>query len=271
MRALKAIGHFLSTVIRSCYDLDWYRIVRSRPWTASLAYLAKFCLLISVTAGLMFAPSFLVAAKELRQTIGQKIPDGAEFAVSRGVFSANVDSPLNLGNAASPLIIDASIEGLDLPENELSANGVVIGRNSVFVRKSKFEQRVYSLKEFPDVKITKAGIIGAFGTYAPPLAALLAVLVALGYFIGLFVSSLVYAVVFGVAAFAIGRIAGTALTYRQWRAFGCVAVTLPTLVGMALMIFGVQIPFAFSFIFFAFAIAMIVDERGRQNVVSSLH
>ncbi|MBI4458129.1 DUF1189 family protein [Candidatus Uhrbacteria bacterium] len=264
MRFFKAINRFFGEILRSCYDLDWYRGVRSRPWTQSFAYLVKFCLLIAFVTGLVAGPTLFIASRDLRGHLERNIPDGAVFEISKGVFSTNVGTPLDLGEPKFPIIIDPAVEGLEMPADALRANGLLIGKNTLFVRQSKAEQRLYALAEMPDGKISKEDLVGAVRGFGPPVAALISVIVALFYFFFMLSSSFSTAIMFGAAAFLAAKIAGVSLTYKQWLAFGCTAVTLPTLVGMGLAVIGIVIPFAYSFIFFAFAIAVIVDEKSRQ-------
>jgi hypothetical protein len=259
-KLLEKLGRFLNVVGKSCYDMEFYREVRTRPTAKALAYLAKFIVFLAVAGVLFFGPAAFRAVGEARQWIGKNLPDGASFQVADGVFSTGLPVPYKIGDGDA-LVIDPGVLGGAFPTEAYPKARVIIGRDAIFFRGDDVELRTYLLKETPDISLTKERSLVWLDKYGTAVVAgallLVAVLEAAVAFVGL----AIYALTLALLALFAGRIWKIGLRYGQWLAVAFHAVTLPTLADIFIGSLGGRIPFSFSVLFVLFIGAVIADER----------
>jgi hypothetical protein len=261
-RSVDALGRFFVTVVRSCYDMEFYRAVRVRPWTRALSYLVLLQLAIGGLGAALVAPTVLRVKDEVAGAIDRRFPDGAELRVRSGKLIANFPTPLEVGTDDLPVVIDPSHVGMSPPERfEDKENGMLVGGDAVFAWQRGTQWRTYPLSEFPDGTLTKRQALDWIAAYATPIL-LAGIVLATGFYV-IFVSigGVLYVAIAALAAMLLGRLWKVRLPYGRWFAVGLHAVTLPILVNIASGAAGVDIPFAFTFITFMFFFAVVADER----------
>ncbi|KPJ85922.1 hypothetical protein AMJ57_01240 [Parcubacteria bacterium SG8_24] len=257
------IIRFLRTVVRSGYDMEWYRTVRTRHWGGALGYLLGLLATISLVVMALVGPGLFRGAGELRTYISENLPERTHFTVDGGHFSTSLPMPYRLSDEEFFLEVDTSVTGMDFPERMKGVSGVLIGQDAVFLAQSEVERRAYSVKDLPDLRLTKEDMIRWLDKYSGSLAAAFTILIGLTYFLASLTGLLIYILVASLLSLVLARIWRVRLRYGQWFAIGLHAVTLPVLVDAVLSLIGAQIPYAFSVIYFMFIFAVILDERLR--------
>ncbi len=260
---------FFRAVGKSCYDMEWYRGVRQRPWRAAFGYAVRFHAVVAAAAFVAFAAGAAVAssgpngwgAGALAAHLRDKLPDGSTVAIHRGVFETNVPTPIDIGTADVPFVIDPSYSKDHAPDKIGAGQGVLVGRDAFFLQAGPSDIRTYSLAASPDFTITKTEALDWLQKYGTLALIVLAMLFALAYFAALLLSSLSFILFASSLALLVSRFTDVRLRFGQWFAVGCHAVTLPILVDAGSAILGFQIPFAFAFIAFMVMVAVAADER----------
>lgn len=245
--------------------MEWYRTVRTRPWTHAVAYVTAFYGVLAVAMTAMFAPALFAAQTYFLSHVGTVLPETAKFEVVDGRFSTNLPEPFEAGSTAFRVTIDTSVVGSELPSAYAKHDGVLVGRDAIIVQKSEIERRSYLMSEFPDFTITKGDILQWGGAWGTMLIFAAILMFAVAYFLLGLLGSGLYVALTAALASMVGSLWGVKIRYASWFAVGLHAVTLPTLVNLAANAFGTRIPFAYTFIHFMFLFSVIADERAQPT------
>jgi len=263
MTILQRIRGFFITLGKSCYDMELYRRVRSGSWTGALAYAAIFFALLSVALTLAAIPGSYKLLGDLEKGIGEQIPDGAAIETKDGQFSTTMAPGTEFGGEDFVVAVDGGVFGKDFPQSFEGRTGVLIGRDAVFSQDEDGSREIMPLEGAPNVKLTKEMITGWVASYGPlAVAGLLFMFLGMHYSFTL-MGALVYVAVYALLALAVGRLWKVRLEYRQWFAVGLHAITLPTLIDYLFGFLDLNVPFAFTVVFFMFMVAVIADEKAR--------
>ena len=269
-KILASLGDFFRTVLRSCYDMELYREVRTRPWTRSLAYYFLFIVFITAAALAAVIPSSWSALKQARQYIADKVPAGASVAIRSGKLETSLPSPTDLGTDKLALIIDAAVSGMDAQPVIKSGSGFVFGRDVIVIKESAGERRVMSLADMPDLALTKDSVLSWFDRYGGWLVAA----AALGFVVAYVLTSLSGGVAFILMASLVAALFGSMwrarLRFSQWVAVGFHAITLPLLANMLFDAFGLNVPMVFTLLYFMVIVAVIADERASPTAAPAV-
>jgi hypothetical protein len=268
---LKRIGEsfkkFGQAIGRSCYDMDFYREKRTEPWSQGLLYFLRLMTVVSIVTALFLGPVIYGGMSEFGRYIGERVPDGASVTLSQGQLSAALDMPLELSepdDEGGALIIDTTYEGLDFPRDRLGEDGLLVGRDAMFLRQNGFEERTYNLKEFPDFSVNKNQVLGWIRAYTWPLTFGLSVGLALIFFLGVSFGNVLFVLFGALVAMLMARVWRVRLEYREWLSVSFYAVTLPIALGMVFDSLGwTQVP-VFPVVFFMIIAAVVADERARS-------
>jgi hypothetical protein len=260
-RSLAALGRFLKVVFRSCYDMEFYRAVRVRSWPQALRYFVAFNALAVLLTMFDLAPTTFIALGHVQKYIAEKIPVGATLSVRSGVLETSLPMPFNFGDDRTPLVIDTAVTGLDAQPDIAGEQGVVIGRDAVYIKKSPSDRQVMAMKEMPDFSASKDLVLGWLDSNGRWLAASAVIAFALMYFLVSLASGVVFVILASLLAGLFGALWRVRLRFRQWVAVGFHAVTLPTLINALFNEFGMTVPMVFTFLYFMIIVAVIADER----------
>jgi len=260
-RSLAAFGRFLRIVGRSCYDMELYRTVRVRPWPQALRYFVVFNVLVVVLTLFDLAPTTFIALGHVKKYIAEKIPAGATLSVRSGILETNLPMPYDLGDAKTPLVIDTTVIGLDAWPDIAGDQGIVFGRDAVYIKKSADNRQVMAMKEIPDVSASKDLVLGWLDRNGVWLAAGAVIAFTLIYFLVSLASGIFFVILASLLAALFGALWRIRLSFGQWLAVGFHAVTLPTLINALFNEFGMTVPMVFTFLFFMVIVAVIADER----------
>ena len=255
---------FGQTVVRSCYDMDFYRQVREGRWSQGLTYFLKLMVLITVVTAMFLAPTILSGLGQLREYIDSKVPDGATIEIDDGQLSTNLSQPLDIGSKDEPVVIDVSVTGMDFPRERVGANGLLIGRDAIFMRQDGSEERAYALKEFPEFSINKARALSWLERSVVPTAIVLTLLLSLFYFLGVSIGNLLFVLIGAALTQLFARLWRVRLDFRSALAMALYAITLPMAAGALFDSLGWhQVP-VFPVVFFMIMAWAVADERTRQ-------
>lgn len=256
---------FFTDLLHSCYDMEWYRAVRTRPLGEAVRYAAALFALFAALTGAAIAPGMVHLVQDIRGWTDKNIPDGAEFRIEKGQFSTTMPSPTVMKGGTGSVLLDASVTGLNFPEAAPKDAVLVVGRDALFVRDSDAEQRSFAFKDTPDFRTDKSAFIGLIDRWGPWLALFILLLAVIGTFLGLVFAEGLYILLTAAFTSLVAGLAHISLTFRQLAAVGLHAITLPLLVDIITGIFGLRLPYAFSFVYLMFFVAVLADERARPS------
>ncbi len=260
---LNRIRGFFVTVGRSCYNMELYRQVRTRPWTRALAYSLIFFALLSLALTLSASVGAYRLLGDLEDGIRAQVPEGSEFTVKDGRFSTTLEPGTEYGEEGFALVFDDGVVGKDFPRSFEDRIGVLVGRDAVFTQEEDGSRDILPIEGVPDFSFTKGSVLDWLGRYGALLVAgLLFLFLGMHYSFSI-LGALVYAAATALLTLVLGRIWKIRLGYGQWFAVGLHALTLPTLVDYLFGFLGLDVPFAFSVIYFMFMFSVIADERAR--------
>lgn len=263
MTILHRIRGFFITLGQSCYNMELYRRVRTRPWTHAVVYAVIFFALLSLLLTLATVPGSFRLLGEFRAGINDQVPDGAEFALKDGQFSSTLPPGTEFGDDEFVFVVDGGVYGKEFPKSFDDRVGVTVGRDAVFVQEEDGSREIMPLEGAPDVSISKESVLDWIGSYGNLLiTGLLFMFLGLHYSLSL-LGALFYIVITAALTFLISRLWKVRLTFLQWFAVGLHAITLPTLIDYLFGFIGLDVPFAFTVIYFMFMFSVIADERAR--------
>lgn len=255
---------FGQAVVRSCYDMEFYRRAREERWTRGLTYFLKLMLLVTIVTAMFLAPTILSGLGQLREYISEKVPDGATLSIDGGQLHTNLTQPLNLGSKDEAVVIDTSVTGMDFPRQRVGQNGLLIGQDAIFMRQNGTEERTYSLSEFPKFSVDKAGALDWLERAVVPTAIVLTLVLSLFYFFGVSIGNLLFVLIGAALTQLFARLWRVQLEFRQALAMALYAITLPMAVGALFDSLGWrQVP-VFPVVFFMIMAWAVADERTRQ-------
>jgi hypothetical protein len=267
MDTLRAIGDsfrgFFGELFRSCYDMEFYRGVRTRPWQESLRYFVAMIALLVGVAVLCIAPFGFAVASRLGSFLDDHLPANTELDIASGKLSTTLPARFNIGDKDFPVLVDPSVTGIDAVD-QAPEEGMLVGRDAIFMSNGK-EKRVYPLAGFPDGKLSKADALDWLKRWSGPFLGVGIAVMAVAWYVGLLMVTSIYVLIASLAAMLAGKLFQAPLRYGQWVAVGFHAITLPIVADWTLAVSGLRVPFAYSFIFFMFVAAVLADERTRPT------
>jgi hypothetical protein len=263
-KTINGIGAFLVTAGKSCYDMEFYRGVRTRPVKAALWYAAGLHLALTLLASMLFVPATLGVRAALSEYLTKTVPESASVSISHGQLSTTLSVPYELGSDSFHVIVDPSQEGTTFPE-KLKTVGILFGRDAVFVRNAADTMQVKELKTIPDVTVSRDMVMGWLSRFSGWALVLAVALFTVLFWIMFFGSTVVKVALYALFAWLFGKLWKTNLRYSAWFACGLYAVTLPILVNILFGAMALPIPFAFTVIYFLIMGSIMTDERSQPT------
>ncbi len=243
--------------------MEFYREVRTRPWSDAFKYAAVFFVLITFAIVLSAAPGSFMFLSDAKSEIRDNMPDGTAFEIKNNIFSTTLEPATEFGGDEFILIIDDTISGKDFPKAFEDRIGIFIGRDAVFTQEPDNTREIMTFEDAPEFELTKQQMLQWLSRYGAPVIVLMLWLVWLfSYFFSL-LSALVSILFMSVISLLAGRAWKVNLNYKQWLAVGFHAITLPTILDFLFTSFGLDVPFLMPVVFFMFIFAVLSDERAR--------
>lgn len=269
-RVVNAIGGFFVSVVKSCYDMEFYRKVRGRPWPHALKYAALFHAALALFATSMLGSQLFGAETAFMAHVSKTFPADAKIEVKSGHLSTNLPEPFEAGSKWMRVVVDTSVIGYEVPARYEGFDGVLVGRDAIFMPRPRTttksfitERRVYRMEEFSEFSVTKAELLEWMRTWGALFILGALVTFALMYWMLMLVMTVLYAMVAALVALVVGVLLEAKMAYEAWFAVGLHAVTLPMLVSLGTTALDVRIPFAYTVVFMMVVGAVLIDERNQ--------
>lgn len=259
-----ALRGLFREAVRSCYDMEFYRVVRERPWAGALRYAAAMQACLLLVAALFLAPVITEFRTRLAAHLRAQVPTDARFSIEHGRLATTLSPQTDIGVKDFPVIIDTTVEGVGAADRTPAA-GILAGRDAIYLAEGGGTAKTYPLADLPDLNFSREDVLGRLDRLSGGFLAAAFVFFAAFWYLGSMVGISVYVLPASLAATFAGRLFGVRLRYGQWVAVGFHAVTLPLVVTAGFGASGIPIPYAFSFIFFMFVAAVTLDERARPT------
>lgn len=256
----KRIAAFFLDMGKSCYDMEWYREIRRRKPSLAFAYLALMLGVMAVVTGLMLAPEVRGYVRGARAVIAEKIPDGASFAVTDGVFSTSLEPATEIDVGGFAVVIDPSYDAETPPDAFKGRVGAYVGKTAA-IYQDDVDWRAFRFTDVKDVTFTKADMLSWIDENGGTIVVVATSVYAVVQFVALLLASLLFAFLGAVAIMVMGRLSGTRLPLAAWYACGLHALTLPTIVDLAGTRLGMDLPLVYPILFFMIMLSVLVDER----------
>lgn len=263
-KLFNGIGTFFSAAGKSCYDMEFYRGVRTRPVKAAVWYAVKLHLALTLFAAVLFVPASLGARAALSDYLTKTVPETASITVSKGQLSTTLSVPYELGNDSFHVIVDPSQEGTAFPE-KLKTVGILMGRDAMFVRNAADAMQVREFKTLPDLTLSRDMVLGWLSDYGGWVLVLAALLFTVFFWAMFFASTLFTVTVYSFFAWLFGKLWKVPMRYSAWFASGLHAVTLPILVNILFGAMAMPIPFAYTVVYFLIMGSIVTDERSQPT------
>lgn len=260
---IDSLKKFFHALIHSCYDIEYYREVRTESAKRAFRYLAALVGLSVLIGALSFAPAAVIARDGLANAIKRILPDGTHVALTGGHLETNLPMPFDPGYRNPKLIVDTGITGTTAPE--LKAGTLLLGRDAAFFSDASGAIQSAPYEGAPNFSYTKEKALALIlsvetGTIIGWAAAL-----TLPWYIAMLIVMTISAASWALFAQWVGWFAKAPLKYGRWFAVACHAGTLPL---VATGLFGdwlVHVPFGRTILFGMVMAAVIADERSRPT------
>jgi hypothetical protein len=201
--------------------------------------------------------------------VSKSIPDGTSFSVKDGKFATTLPIPSTFKlDQTAVVVVDTSLTGLDIPKDVPKDTAAIIGTDAVFLFNGENERRVRALKDFPNFEVTKEQMLGKLKTYGSWAAVGLLLILFLAYLGTILAGNLLFVGVTSIMMMFAAKLWKVRMTVGQFAAVGFHAVTLPTLVDLLTVSFGLRIPYVFTGIYLLIMVAVVMDERNKPVEVA---
>lgn len=259
---MNGISAFFRNIVRSCYDLEFYREVRTAPARKSFWYLLSLVAVFVLLGAVQLVPSALRGRDRLAEELRTRVPDGAILEVKEDRLSTNLPLPFDIGIPGSSVILDTSVEGTesrDVPDGTL-----IIGRDALFFDDTS-GNHIAPYSDIESFTLTKDAAVTTVLDFPTALIVAAIALLALLMHLFLLLGVLLYVLFASAGAFAVTRIAKMPFRFGQWFAVGCHAATLPLVATALIGPWLNHVPFARAALFLMIIIAVMVDERSNPT------
>lgn len=262
---------FFASLYRSLFDFRWLKERRNNSGSA-WSYFFLFIFLIS---GLILIPLFVQmpgSLKELRIAAEKNVPDFQADLKGGQLTVNNLAQPYIVKEKDFVLVVDTATTTNIQVKNWLETPAM----SGVLITKDQFEiynapeksTRIQSWKDIPDYSTTKGDLLAMADKILKPAALyLIGLIMFVGAFIGLTVTKLLTLLIVTFLAFTINNFAKKGWTFKQLFNVGLFAVTLPSVLIIALGWVGGRVSFVYSLILLAVLLVVIFKKDNKENLV----
>lgn len=257
---LAAWRAFWATVARSAYDLGWYRHLRRHPPEKPARYFLAFhaglvlIILLTVTPGLIGLPG------DLADYVQKSFPVDSYLEVKGGRMSTNLPTGFTAGDDDLRLAVAATLAGLSAPSRP-EKNWLVVGQDAVFFSDEQAGTQVKPLKEVPDFRLTREGVVAWAHQSMAWWLVFFAIAGAIMIYVWAVIVSAGLVLFYSLLARGASVIAGAPIPYWRWVGMGWYMVTAPAVAFTLLHLFGAPVPLAYTIVYMMFVLAVIADEK----------
>lgn len=252
---------FGEALVKSCYDMVFYRRVRARPWWRSLSYLAGFLGLLTLAVAFSAVSDFTAIKNVVRQRVAEALPAGATVTLADGEFRASFDKPVDVGTEELPIILDPSYVDEGFPAALAKHDdGAYVGKHKVFFKNGDTRDTAAFSATDPRFSTTREAVLAWVDQYGTTAVAIATGVFGIIFYLGSFIWWTLHAALLAGLFFALAKISGLRLRYSQWFGVAVYAATLPAIV--AFLFTGIIA----EIVFFMIIAAVFIDERSNPLV-----
>jgi hypothetical protein len=250
----------------SAFNLGYYRHLRRAPVGGGVRYFVQLHLALAALISVTFLPSIFGLPAAARQFVTDKVPADASFEVKAGRLTTNLPADWT-ATEGDYLFVASTLAGTSATlagtDQRLvgKKNWVMFAPDAIFIMDQDAGLRVSELKGYADARYTRDQVLSWIGSALPWWLALVALLAFGAVFGWLSLTHAAGVLILCWLAAAYGRLLRLNLSLGQWQNMGWRMATTPALVGTALLVARVSVPFAFTVIFLMFVMAIAADEK----------
>lgn len=262
--------YFFTAFYKSLYDSAWLKAVRVFPGKAW----SYFCLLVFVFSLIAVVPTGL-AFRSFSQEFGQN------FSASAPSFQANLKSgKLTIEKLKQPfvyhlsdftLVIDTkSTSSVEIEKFVTSTAGstlLITSDRAEFHDAKTGESRAQTWSGMPDYSFSKGDVEAGLHQLATPWYLALSMLVIFtGLYLGFFVVKLYNILLVTLMVSVFARLSGRMMKFWELFTIGLYAITLPSIIGIALALTGLEFSYVQFLALLAFMLAMVWSDDGTDKL-----
>jgi hypothetical protein len=246
--------------------MEFYQKVRATPMARAWLYVTGFLSFMTLVVSLVvILPGMLSLRDDIRGGINHLAAD-TWFEIRDGQFNTNLPPATEFqfdGNVV--LILDSTVEGLELPQSFAGRIGALVGRDALFAQDPQGKQETILFKnEISDFKVTGQVLQTWVDRWSLPLVILGTIFSAVSKFVLIFLTSAIFVLPIALIVKFAGQIAHLKMNYSQWLAVSLHAITLPTIIDFVFTLLDWKVPLVFIAVFFMIICAVFIDEKTRS-------
>lgn len=218
----------------SVIDFNFYKSIKNNRFSRSFVYLLLLFLIIYFINGTKLFIVTRIGVDELVAGMNANVPD---FRLENGEFSFSGEMPYYISSSTDEaFVIDTTGQVNESILRDVSG-GMLITKNTVYVKRSDIETREFSLSEFKGVTLTKANVL----EFLPKLSWIAFIFIAFG-FIFVLGWKLLNVVILALLGLIVNAVMKGNLKYGNLLNISIYALTLPLLLQLALDLSGYPFP-----------------------------
>lgn len=267
---MKQLQLFFHKIVRSCYDVEWYREVRTLTIGAGLRYIALLHLVIALGTTAIIAPAMVSVRNDISNFAHDQLPPDGFLSIADGILTSNFPQPFERKSGDFTFIVDPSYDSAEFPARITGNNPVVmLGKRAAFVQIDATDRRIQANDLKSKGRVTMAEVVSTIDKVPAIVVCFAALIASLFYALVLFGANAVFAWVSGFVLAFLGKKWGAPLARDRWFAVSLFAITLPTIVDAASVFLGIRTSFLFTGIFLLIISAVFIDEKNQPTTPPS--
>lgn len=239
---------FFTQLLRSMSSARFYQEIPGRKFSDGVKYFSLLILFVTVVLSVRFTFDVVKGLASFETWSKTHLPD---ITIGKGVVSVNVPQPWKIEEEGFLAVIDTTGTIRDLDESH--AQGVLLTRNQLILKRGPYETRRYDLSRVDSFRFNADSVrrFRKIGRWViPPL---LAVILFIYFWVGKF-SQIVF---FSLISLLTNWFSKKNLSYGVLLTIGMYAITPPLLLLSLVTLLGVQVRF-FDMMYLAAYAALLV-------------
>lgn len=251
--------NFFVQMRESVIDFSFYKSIKNNRFSRSFLYLLLLFLIVYLVNGTKLFVVTRIGIDELTAGMSANVPD---FRLENGEFSFSGEMPYYISrNTDGAFVIDTTGQ-VDESILRDADSGMLITKDTVYIKNSDIETRRFSLTELKGMTLTKSDVL----EFLPKLSWIVLIFIAFG-FIFVLGWKLLNAVILALLGLILNGIMKGNLKYGNLLNISIYALTLPLLLQLALNLSGYPFP-SFWLIYWGISllyVAMAIRSCREQN------
>jgi len=252
----------------SVIDFGFYREIKDNKFGKSFTYLLILFLIVYFIGGTKTFVVTKAVMEELAIHFSSDVPD---FKLEKGEFSFEGKMPHYISGSTNEVFVIDTTGQTDEKVLEDVQTGMLITKDKLYMKQNAGELRILNLREFGDVKVTKADI----AEFLPKISWIILIVLVFG-FIFVLGWKLLNAVLLAFLGLAINSAMNAKLKYNNMLNISIYALTLPFLLKLAVDLSGYYVPgfrliyWGISALYVAMAVKSIKDSYEEEEGTGGL-